>query len=66
MAGSNIQKDMHDGQHRRGTIPASVHFETEEERIAELTAKRDALPPGSTARQIICDCLLRDYDITSA
>jgi hypothetical protein len=64
MARSNIQSDRFVGDNlKRGTIPANVHFETEAERIAELTANANSLPPDSTARQTIIEVLRRDYGV---
>ena len=64
MTRGSTQSDRYAGDSlTRGTIPANVHFEPEQERIAELTAKRDALPMDSTARAIIIETLRRDYAI---
>lgn len=35
----------------RGTVPDSVHFQTDAERLAELKARAASYPPESTARQ---------------
>ena len=64
MARSNTQLDPYAGDAvTRGKIPQNAHFQNEEERIAELRAKANALPADSTARAILVETLRRDYGV---
>jgi hypothetical protein len=60
---SGTQRDLHTGEHRRGTIPQNVHFQDSDERVNELITKASSLPADSTARHNIERVLRTDYGV---